>query len=158
MIRDTIPADIDDLCQLADETSVFKSHEIVALREVLTDFFEDNDADADHHCVTQTDGEKAVGFAYFAQAAMTDKTWHIWWIAINKKLHGKGFGKQLMDYIESTVRDRKGRILLIETSSLPHYEATRRSYEKRGYKKASVIPDYYSDGDDMVTYGKRMTD
>jgi len=38
----------------------------------------------------------------------------------------------------------------IETSSLPHYELTRRFYLKHGYEQAAVLRDFYSDGDDMV--------
>lgn len=51
---------------------------------------------------------------------------------------------------------RGGRLLLIETSSLPHYEPTRRFYLKHGYERSCAIADYYADGDDLVVFRKRL--
>ncbi len=61
-----------------------------------------------------------------------------------------------MRHIENDVREARGRLLLIETSSLPHYEPTRRFYLKHGYETAAVLADYYADGDDMVVFRKRF--
>jgi hypothetical protein len=46
--------------------------------------------------------------------------------------------------------------MLIETSSLPRYEPTRRFYLKHGYEPAAVLRDFYADGDDPVVFGKRL--
>jgi hypothetical protein len=45
----------------------------------------------------------------------------------------------------------------VETSSLPYYDLTRKFYEKHSYERAAVIADFYSDGDSMVIYRKRLT-
>jgi ribosomal protein S18 acetylase RimI-like enzyme len=47
--------------------------------------------------------------------------------------------------------------LLIETSSLPHYESTRRFYFKYGYTVVAQVPDYYADGDGLTVFAKRIT-
>ena len=54
------------------------------------------------------------------------------------------------------IAEAGGRILLIETSSLPHYEPTRAFYVKHGYLPDAVLHDYYADGDDMVVFRKRL--
>jgi len=153
MIRPTVPADTPILLRIAEETAVFKPQEIVALREVLEDFHSENE---DHFCITYEKGAQILGFAYFAPAAMTDRSWHLYWIAVSKQAQAKGIGGELLHRVEDTVRQKNGRQLLIETSSLSHYEPTRRFYLKHGYEKAGLQPDYYADGDDMVIFRKRF--
>jgi hypothetical protein len=59
-------------------------------------------------------------------------------------------------HAEEEVSRQRGRMLLIETSSLPHYEPTRRFYLKHGYEQAAVLRDFYAEGDDMVIFCKRF--
>jgi ribosomal protein S18 acetylase RimI-like enzyme len=88
---------------------------------------------------------------------MTDRGWHLYWIAVSKTTQARGVGGQLLRHVEDDIGRARGRQLLIETSSLPHYELTRRFYLKHGYEQAAVLPDYYSDGDDMVVFRKRFS-
>ena len=46
--------------------------------------------------------------------------------------------------------------MFIETSSMPHSEPTRRFYVKQGYAVTGVLFDFYSDGDHMVVFRKRL--
>jgi hypothetical protein len=54
------------------------------------------------------------------------------------------------------VRAAGGRLLLIETSSLPGYQPTRRFYLRHGYQGPSRVPDFYADGDDLLVFRKRV--
>ena len=154
-IRPTVPADTPVLLQLAADTGVFKPHEIEALKEVLDDFHADNHKHG-HRCVTREERGKIVGFAYYAPAAMTDRTWYLYWIAVAKTTQAKGIGKQLLTHLENEIRGLGGRVLFIETSSLPHYELTRKFYLKHGYEVTAVLRDFYTDGDDMVVFRKHF--
>ncbi len=154
-IRPTDQADMPDLMQIAAATGVFKRMELQALSEVLHDFFAENQA-AGHCCVTAEQEGQALGFAYYAPAAMTDRTWYLYWIAVRPPRQARGVGSALLHHAEETVRRHNGRLLLIETSSLPHYKLTRRFYARHGYDVAAVLKDFYSDGDDMVVFGKRL--
>jgi ribosomal protein S18 acetylase RimI-like enzyme len=153
MIRATIPADTPALLTLAEQTGVFKPHEIVALNEVLDDY---HAAPGQHRSVTAEDGGQLIGFAYFAPAAMTDRTWYLYWIAVRKTLQARGLGGMLLRHAEEAIHAAQGRVLFIETSSMPHYELTRRFYSKHGYEQAAVLGDYYCDGDDMVVFRKYL--
>lgn len=155
MIRPTTPADTPTLVALTEATRVFKPMEIEALREVLADYHAENHRQG-HRSVTYEHEGRPIGFAYYAPAAMTDRTWYLYWIAVSKDIHAKGVGTKLLHFVEEDIRRQTGRILLIETSSLAHYDLTRRFYKKHAYEQTAVIKDYYSDGDDMVIFRKRF--
>ncbi len=156
MIRPTIPADTPTLLTLAEETGVFKPLEIEALKEVLDDYHAGNEREG-HLSVTYEQDGRPIGFAYYAPAAMTDRTWYLYWIAVSKHTQARGLGGRLLRHAEEDIRQVGGRLLLIETSSLPHYELTRKFYLKHHYEQAAVLRDFYADGDDMVVFSKHLT-
>ena len=155
MIRPTEPADTRAILALATQTGVFKPHEIVALDEVLIDYHATNKR-LGHQSVTFEEGKEILGFAYYAPAAMTDRTWYLYWIAVTKHTQARGIGGTLLRHVEDDIREQRGRILLIETSSLPYYDLTRKFYVKHGYEQAAMIADFYADGDDLVVFRKRI--
>jgi ribosomal protein S18 acetylase RimI-like enzyme len=155
MIRATVPADTPVLLPLAEGTGVFRPLEIQALKEVLDDYHQSNQAFG-HRCVTYVQDGQIVGFAYYAPAAMTDRSWYLYWIAVSHQVQARGIGGALLHHVEQDVRARQGRILLAETSSLPHYDLTRRFYVKHGYQIEATLRDYYADGDDMLVFRKRF--
>ena len=87
---------------------------------------------------------------------MADRVWYLYWIAVEKTLHAQGIGTALLNHTEDAIRAAGGRLYLIETSSLAHYEATRKFYLRHGYAIASVLPDFYADGDDLVVFAKHF--
>ena len=155
MIRPTTPADTPALLALTEGTGVCNPHEVEALDEVLSDYHAANHAEGHVAVTDERDGE-VVGYVYYAPAAMTDRTWYLYWIAVTRKTQARGVGSGLLRHAEDDVRRRGGRVLFIETSSLPHYEPTRRFYLKHGYEVTGVLRDYYADGDDMVVFRKHF--
>jgi len=156
MIRPTTPADTPALLALTAGTGVFKPHEIETLDEVLRDYHAENAAQG-HVSVAWDEAGQVLAYAYWAPAAMTDRTWYLYWIAVQKTEQARGLGTRLLGHVEEDIRRRAGRVLFIETSSLSHYEPTRRFYLKNGYEVNGVLRDFYSEGDDMVVFRKRIT-
>lgn len=155
MIRPTVPADTPLLIPMAEATGVFKPLEIKALKEVLDDYHATNQS-LGHRAVCHEREGSVVGFAYYAPAAMTDRTWYLWWIFVGKACQAGGIGSELLRFAEEEISRSRGRMLLVETSSLPHYDLTRRFYLKHGYERATVLADFYGEGDDMVVFRKRF--
>jgi ribosomal protein S18 acetylase RimI-like enzyme len=155
VIRPALPDDTPILLHLTATTGVFKAHEVEALDEVLADYHGGH-VGSDHVCVVDVRDGKIVGYAYYAPDIMTDRTWYLYWIAVSRDVQGGGVGSALMAHMEADIRARRGRLVLIETSSMPHSEGTRRFYLKHGYTLAAVLRDFYSDGDGMVIFRKRM--
>ena len=155
MIRPTVPADTPTISKLAEGTGVFKPHEIVALNEVISDYHATTHGQG-HYAITYEKDGQIIGFAYYAPAAMTDRTWYLYWIAVSKQTQARGVGTRLLHHAEDEIKKLGGRILFIETSGLPHYELTRKFYLKHGYEAAATLRDFYTDGDDMVVFRKHF--
>jgi ribosomal protein S18 acetylase RimI-like enzyme len=156
MIRPIIADDTPTLVRLTADTEMFKPLEIRALQEVLHDYFNETMAQG-HRAYVMEEGHRTLGYVYYAPAAMAENTWYLYWIAVDRTLQGQGIGAKLLAWVEDDIRMREGRLLLIETSMLPHYEPTRRFYQKRGYETAACLRDWYADGDDMIIFRKRLT-
>jgi ribosomal protein S18 acetylase RimI-like enzyme len=155
MIRPAVPDDTPALKALTAATGVFKSHEVEVLQDVL-DEFHSGDAGPDHVAIVDERDGQIAGYAYYAPDVMTDRTWFLYWIAVSKTVQARGIGSGLMTYMEDDIRRRNGRLMFIETSSLPHSELTRKFYLKNGYEINAQLRDFYSDGDDMVIFRKRL--
>jgi ribosomal protein S18 acetylase RimI-like enzyme len=155
MIRPTESSDTAALIAVARGTGVFKPLELVALEEVLADYHARESAHG-HRAITLERDGRASGFAYYAPSSMSERGWYLWWIAVDRALHGQGLGRALLSHAEDDVRARAGRIIFIETSSLDRYEPTRRFYLGLGYEKSAELRDFYADGDDLVVFAKRL--
>jgi ribosomal protein S18 acetylase RimI-like enzyme len=156
-IRPTTPADTEALIAITDATGVFKPIEVQALREVLADYFATN-RQLGHVAITDEADGQIAGFAYYAPAAMTDRTWYLYWIAVSKDVQARGIGGHMLAHLEEDIRtNHQGRVLFVETGSLPHYELTRQFYRKHGYEQHALLKDYYAAGDSMVVFRKALS-
>ena len=61
-----------------------------------------------------------------------------------------------MRHVEEDLRDRGQRLLLVRTSGTAQYDATRAFYRGLGYAEHTRVPDYWTDGDDLVLFSKRL--
>jgi ribosomal protein S18 acetylase RimI-like enzyme len=156
MIRLTTTADTPSLLALTAGTGVFKPADVETLREVLEHYHAEMHAHG-HRAVTLERDGQPLGFAYYAPTAMTDRTWHLWWIAVSRQTQARGLGSELLRFVEDDIRQLGGRLLVIETSSTPPYDPTRRFYLKHGYDQSATLPDFYADGDSMVMFQKRLS-
>lgn len=87
----------------------------------------------------------------------TDRSWDLYWIAVDPDAQGAGIGSMLMSEVESRIGRESARMLIVETSSRPDYEPTRQFYRKLGYDEAARLGSYYAPDDDRVIYVKRFS-
>jgi GNAT superfamily N-acetyltransferase len=155
MIRPTARDETDLLVLMAAGTGVFKPLELDTLRELLGDYHTNEGTDG-HRAVSIEEVGRVVGFAYFAPTPMTEATWHLYWIVVDKSVQARGIGANLMHFVEAEVKAAGGRVLLIETSALLAYELTRKFYLKLDYEHEATVRDFYADGDHQVIFRKRL--
>jgi ribosomal protein S18 acetylase RimI-like enzyme len=97
-----------------------------------------------------------VGYACWGPTPATDRTWDLYWIAVDTALQGAGIGTILLDEVERRLMGHHARMLIAETSSRADYAATRRFYARQGYAEAACVHDYYAPGDDRILFVKRF--
>lgn len=96
------------------------------------------------------------GYTCYGPTPLTDGVFDLYWIAVDPRQQGQGFGQVLLKFVENEIRRQKGRMLLIETSSKESYGPTMRFYERSGYDEISRIKDFYRIEDDKVVFCKRL--
>jgi len=160
MIRPTNPDDTPALVALAVSTGLFLPNEADALLRDVLDELHAGRLGEDHLASVWVDGPAGppAGWVYFSRNAMANQIWDLWWIGVDPVRHGQGIGAELLRFVEAHVHSAGGRVLLIETSSLPKLERTRMFYAKRGYTACGQVPDFYADGDDKVIFAKRIAE
>lgn len=96
------------------------------------------------------------GYVCFGATPLADGVFDLYWIAVDPKQQGNGFGQVLLEFVENEVRRQRGRMLLIETSSKESYAPTIRFYQRSGYDEISRIKDFYRIEDDKVVFCKKL--
>jgi ribosomal protein S18 acetylase RimI-like enzyme len=155
-IRSLVQKDRESLLTMLEETRAFTSQEIDVAMELIDIVLKDpNQKDYEIHCMVN-DQDQPIGYICYGPAPMTQGTFDLYWIAVNPKSQGMGIGSRLLDFLEKMLRVKNGRMILTDTSSIPSYKKTLRFYLKKGYQEVAKIPDYYSLGNDRITFCKRL--
>ena len=103
-----------------------------------------------------TPEDELVAYACYGPVPATDRTWDLYWIAVHPEAQGNGGGSRLLYEVERRLKEHDARMLVVETSSRPEYDATRHFYGARGYAEAARLKAYYAPDDDRVIYTKRF--
>ena len=100
---------------------------------------------------------RLIGFACYGPTMGTDRTYDLYWIAVDRAAQGTGCGSVLLAEVERRLEALHARMLVIETSSRSDYTATRGFYVKRGYVEAARVREFYAPEDDRIILTKRLT-
>jgi ribosomal protein S18 acetylase RimI-like enzyme len=153
-IRELRREDVEPLKRILKATNVFRDEEVIVAVELMEATLGQRD---DYVQRTIVDGENVVqGYYCIGLTPMTQSTFDLYWIAVNPEYHGKGLGRQLLLHSEDLIRSLKGTLIVVETSSLPKYEPTRKFYVRNQYLETARIRDYYAPGDDLMIYTKHL--
>ncbi len=151
------PADRPAVVEIVTAVGNFNPAEIDVALELVDTYLHDG-KQKDYYIVVATDtAAKVQGYACWGPVPLTKGTYDLYWIATRPDAQGQGFGRMLMTYVEERVREEKGRLLVLETSSKESYGNTVRFYRRLGYEEASRIRDFYDVGDDMLVFVKRLS-
>lgn len=123
------------------------------LEEIISPYFDDPGC-TERWFVCDDDADGVIGFAFVRPEPLTEGTWNLLAIGFRTASKGQGHGSRLLQAVESSLVGE--RLLLVETSGLEAFGATRAFYEKRGYTREAVIREYWAAGDDKVIYTKSL--
>lgn len=154
-IRQPSSGERGDIERIVRSTGNFSEAEIAVALELVDEWT--NRGEGSGYIFAVVEDEGAIrGYACWGATPMTLGTYDLYWIAVEKSAHGRGYGRALLKFAEDDVRARGGRLLLIETSSQESYGGTRRFYDRAGYRLAASIPGYYKPGDDKLIFTKEV--
>lgn len=141
------------LAKLLVEIPQFKPVEVTVALELI-DAYLARGVQSDYHILVAENTDTAAGYICFGPTPLTENTWDIYWEAVSSYFQRQGIGGLLLTAAETAIRDHGGKLVLIETSSTPMYSKTRGFYRKHGYQLICRIKNFYSRGDDRLTYSK----
>jgi len=107
--------------------------------------------------VFSADG-KLQGYACWGPTPGTDRGYDLYWIAVDPRAQGGGYGTTLVRAVEELLRERGARLLVADTSSRASYAATRDFYMRGGYVERARVRGFYAVGDDRVIFSKLLAD
>ncbi len=93
---------------------------------------------------------------YYRPEEAADRVWDLTMIAVHPAVQGRGTGQMLMRHAEADLSARGGRLLAVRTSGTGQYAGTRAFYDRCGYDRTAQVPDWWTDGDDLVLFTKRL--
>jgi ribosomal protein S18 acetylase RimI-like enzyme len=143
------------IIQILRNIPEFKPAEVDVAEEVIDSYLGDSIRSGYHIFVAEV-GSSIAGYICYGPTPLTEATWDIYWLAVAPNKQSQGIGKTLLNFAEGNIKETKGRLALIETSSKPEYEATRHFYRTQGYEMVCRIADFYAPGDDKLVFQKRL--
>ncbi len=102
------------------------------------------------------EGNLIQGYACYGPTPLTQGVYDLYWIVVDPRAQKKGYGRRLIGHVEEDVKQRGGRMILIETSSQESYGQTIRFYERAGYQLVARIKNFYRIGDDKLVFSKDL--
>lgn len=155
-IRSLIEKDRARLYLMLTNARLFTSEEIDIAMELIDIVLKDqNQKDYKIHCWVD-DRDQPLGYICYGPTPMTQGTFDLYWVVVDSEFESQGIGSKLLDFLEEVVRGMEGRMILADTSSVPEYEKTQKFYLRKGFQEVARVPDYYSPGNDRITYCKRI--
>ena len=158
-IRPLVAADRSGVFRILENAGNFTPAEVGIALELIDEWLELGEHSGYLTYVLEArDPEKSevLGYVCFGPTPLTESTFDVYWIAVDKSKHRGGVGKRLLKFSEEEVVRRGGKMLLIETSSQETYGGTIQFYERTGYELVGKIPEYYKPGDDKLIFAKRL--
>lgn len=150
-IRAVTKADTEALKQVVDSSGLFPSE---YLDEMISDYF--NNPDTQDIWFAYIDGNIPTAIGYCVPEKLTEGTYNLLAIGVLQQSQRKGIASEMMSYIEQLLRQKDGRLLIVETSSDDAQTGARNFYKKIGYTRAAVIKDFWKDGEDKIVFGKKL--
>jgi ribosomal protein S18 acetylase RimI-like enzyme len=137
-------------------TGMFSAEEVQCVTDLFAAYINLGNEASGYTFFVEKDAARVLGFVCVGPRALTDRVYDLYWIAVEPSAQRRGVGKRLLQRAEEVVRQKGGRILVIETSGTPKYAGTRDFYLASGYAREAILRDLYADGDDLCIFTKRL--
>jgi ribosomal protein S18 acetylase RimI-like enzyme len=156
MISTATQADASQIYDITARAGVFNQEEVDSVPAMFNEYLTLGAEASGYHFTVYREGDRILGFAIYGFRDLTDGVYDLYWIAVDPHARRKSVGRKLLTACEDAVRADGGRIIVAETSGTALYESTREFYVRTGYVNEASIKDFYSVGDDLKIFVKRV--
>ena len=156
MISTATETDASQIHDITARAGVFSQEEIDCVPEMFDEYLKYGAEESGYHFIVYREGDQVLGFAIYGYRDLTEGVYDLYWIAVDPNARRKSVGRKLLTACEDAVRELSGRIIIAETSGTAEYESTREFYVRTGYVNEATIKDFYSVGDDLKIFVKRV--
>lgn len=157
MIRPITPSDRGSIDQLLRDTGAFRSEEHAVAMELVDEILHKGSASGYRGYCFCDRHSRLSGYICFGPVPMTERSYDLYWIAVDPRAARRGIGSRLVRFMESSIARTGGGTVYIETSSTAPYEAAAALYRKGGYSLAALLNDFYRGGDHKLVFRKEIT-
>jgi GNAT superfamily N-acetyltransferase len=145
------PEDLSAIEVLLRRTGVFTEDEVAIALELAEEALNPVPGTTYRVAVARSDGRLS-GYILWGLTPFTKWSYDLYWMAVDPDVQRGGLGTLLVREMERAMRAEGGRIVRIETSSLPEYEKTRAFYRRIGYPETVRVKDFYWEGNDLCLH------
>ena len=156
MIITATEADGPRIQSIAARAGVFSQEEVDAVSVMWMEYLALGAEESGYHFIVYRAEDQTLGFAIYGPRDLTDGVFDLYWIAVDPMARCSGIGRKLLNTCEDAARESGGRMLIAETSGMPLYDSTRKFYFAMGYENEACIRDFYTIGDDLLIFTKRI--
>ncbi len=156
MIEVATPQDGPQVYEITAKTGMFNAEEVQCVYDIWQQHLQLGPDTSGYTFYVDKDGDRVLGYVCVGPRGLTDRVYDLYWIVVDLSAQRHGIGRRLIDVAERIVREKNGRILVIETSGTEKYAGTRSFYLSCGYQHEATLRDLYADGDDLCIFTKRM--
>ena len=156
MIITATEADGSQIQSITARAGVFSQEEIESVSVMWEEYLTLGAEGSGYHFIVYRKEEQVLGFAIYGPRDLTEGVFDLYWIAVDPAARCNGVGRTLLTACEDAAREMGGRILIAETSGTPLYDSTRKFYFSMGYENEATIKDFYTIGDDLKIFTKRI--
>ena len=139
---------------VVESTGVFSPMEVVIAVELADERLVKGPASGYHFIFAERDGQ-AVGYACYGPIALTQGSYDLYWIAVDRSARGAAWGGLLLDEAERRIRAEGGLRVYIETSTRPPY-AHAGILRALRLSPRSRAQGFYAPGDGKAIYVKSL--
>lgn len=149
---------------------LYREDDLARVLEIISEHDEDDAEEAEKtlsspNCINWVgvrDGT-VVGISGYERVIGTDKTAYLSWTYVQKAHCGKGIGTQLLDLVLDHAENEKCRLMLVKVSdyiepgaSISIYDAAKKLYLKKGFRKQIYCNDFYDEGEGIEILSLRL--
>ena len=145
------------IVSLAKKIGQFSIDDIECIENLWKESLQSETDPDRYHFIVAKNFQKVIGFACYGHRPLTEGTYDFYWLGVDPAFQKQGVGKALMAQVENEIKEKKGYLLIIETSSIEEFSLPRAIYESFGYQLIAQIPDFYKPGEGLVIFIKKIS-